>query len=175
MDPSRPHKHFATHENLDHFSELATPIWVFDVERHKMWWANPAGVQFWEAPDLSSLLQRDFSTDSDMVRSRLRQIVTNASGSERIQDTWTLYPNDAPKNVILSFSAITIETALNAVLVEVKQLVESQTDAESLRILEAARASALIVSTFSSEGRLLAQNPADPELLWAPQSRGAGQ
>jgi PAS domain S-box-containing protein len=160
MDPSRPHKHFNTHENLAGFTELATPIWVFDVERHKMWWANPAGILFWEAPDLSTLLQRDFSTDSDMVRSRLRQIVNNGSGTERIQDSWTLYPNDEPKNVILSFSAVTIETSRKAVLVEVKQFVESQTDAESLRILEAARASALIVSTFSLEGRLLAQNPA---------------
>lgn len=160
MDVNRPPKHFATHENLDHFTELATPIWVFDVERHKIWWANPAGVQFWEAPDLSTLLQRDFSTDSDMVRTRLRQIVNNGTGAERIQDTWTLYPNDEPKNVTLSILPVTIETSVKAVLIEVKQFVGSHTDAESLRILEAARGSALIVSTFSADGRLLAQNPA---------------
>lgn len=160
MDLCHLPKQFVSHETLDPFTELATPIWVFDVERHKIWWANPAGVQFWEAPDLSALLQRDFSTDSDTVRTRLRQIVCNGSGTERIQDTWTLYPNDEPKNVILSFLPVTIETSRKAVLIEVKQFVENNADVDSMRILEAARASALLVSTFSTEGRLLAQNPA---------------
>lgn len=160
MDCSRTLTHFANHESLDHFAQLATPIWVFDVDNHRMWWANPAGVLFWEASNLQNLLQRDYSTDSDMVRARLRQVVRNGSGSERIQDTWTLYPNDEPKNVILSFLPIVIESGTNAVLIEVKQFVGSYTDAESLRILEAARASALMVSTFTADGRLLTQNPA---------------
>lgn len=152
--------HFATRESLAHFEQLATPIWVFDVDNHKIWWANAAGILFWEAASLDDLLQRDFSTDSDMVRTRLRQIVRNGPGQKRIQDTWTLYPNDDPKYVILSLLPITINHETNAVLIEVKQFVGSMVDADSLRILEATRASALMVSTFSAEGRLLAQNPA---------------
>ncbi|WP_297341469.1 hypothetical protein, partial [Pseudophaeobacter sp.] len=69
---------------------MATPIWVFDVDNHKIWWANAAGILFWEAESLNDLLQRDFSMDSDMVRTRLRQIVRNGPGQKRIQDTWTL-------------------------------------------------------------------------------------
>jgi PAS domain S-box-containing protein len=133
---------------------------VFDVDRHKIWWANPAGIDFWEAHNLLELLDRDFSTDSDTVRTRLQQIVNSSSGSERIQDTWTLYPNGDPKTVSLSFLPIHIEANVNAVLIEVKQYFDNNTDNESLRILEAARASALMVSTFSADGRLLAQNPA---------------
>jgi len=133
---------------------------VFDVDRHKIWWANPAGIDFWEAHNLLELLDRDFSTDSDTVRTRLQQIVNSSSGSERIQDTWTLYPDGDPKTVSLSFLPIHIEANVNAVLIEVKQYFDNNTDNESLRILEAARASALMVSTFSADGRLLAQNPA---------------
>lgn len=152
--------HFATRDSLWHFEELATPIWVFDVDNHKIWWANAAGVMFWEATSLADLLQRDFSTDSDIVRTRLRQVVGNGAGQKRIQDRWTLYPNNEPKNVILSFLPIRIEQHTNAALIEVKQFVESTEDADSLRMLEAARASALMVSTFSADGQLLAQNPA---------------
>ena len=152
--------HFATQDSLGHFEQLATPIWVFDVDNHKIWWANAAGILFWEAESLDDLLQRDFSMDSDMVRTRLRQIVRNGPGQKRIQDTWTLYPNDEPKSVILSFLPVTINQGTNAVLIEVKQFVDSIVDAGSLRILEATRASALMVSTFSAEGQLLAQNPA---------------
>ncbi|TLP68087.1 response regulator [Parasedimentitalea maritima] len=150
----------SSHDDLSQFAQLATPLWVFDVDRHKIWWANPAGIDFWEAHNLLDLLDRDFSTDSDTVRTRLQQIVNSSSGSERIQDTWTLYPNGDPKTVSLSFLPIHIEGNVNAVLIEVKQYFDNNTDQESLRILEAARASALMVSTFSADGRLLAQNPA---------------
>lgn len=152
--------HFAAPVDLSHYEQLATPMWVFDVDHHCIWWANAAGIQFWEAPNLEKLLQRDFSTDSDVVRMRLRQIVRNGSSPNRIQDTWTLYPNDEPKHVILSFLPITIGQGTDAVLIEVKQLADGPVDADSMRILEAARASALMVSTFSAEGHLLAQNPA---------------
>lgn len=160
MSSDQTHSHFATREDLGHFEQLATPMWVFDVESHDIWWSNAAGILFWEAPSLEALLQRDFSTDSDVVRTRLRQIVRNGYNQNRIQDTWTLYPNDEPKHVILSFLPITIKQGTDAVLIEVKQFADSVVDADSLRILEAARASALMVSTFSAEGHLLAQNPA---------------
>ncbi|MEP4037928.1 response regulator [Pseudophaeobacter sp.] len=160
MTSRHPASHFATRDSLGHFEQLATPIWVFDVDNHRMWWANAAGVMFWEASSLENLLCRDFSTDSDIVRTRLHQVVRNGPGQKGIQDTWTLYPNDEPKNVILSFLPITINQGANAVLIEVKQFVDSTVDADSLRILEATRASALMVSTFSAEGQLLAQNPA---------------
>lgn len=160
MDSIARHSGFPDHGSLAHFDQLATPIWVFDVDRHQIWWANPAALEFWEAATLAELQQRDFSSDSDMVRTRLRQIVSLANGSERLQDTWTLYPNDVPKTVILSFLPVVIEGGVSAVLIEVKQFIDQCADAEAIRILEAAKASALMVSTFSLEGRLLAQNPA---------------
>ena len=160
MEPTGTLTHFPDHESLAHFSQLATPIWVFDVDRHQVWWSNSAGVSFWEAGSLNELLERDFSTDSDTVRTRLSKIINDPLGAERLQDTWTLYPKGIPKTVILSFLPIRIRQNSNAVLIEVKQYIEGRDDQESLRILEAARVSALLVSTFTADGRLLAQNPA---------------
>ena len=160
MTQSDKHRCFPDHDSLAHFAHLATPIWVFDVERHRIWWANPAAVQFWEAEDLQDLLSRDFASDSETVRQRLRQIVRHSQADDRLQDTWTLYPNGVPKTVLLSFWPVLIEQEINAVLIEVKQFVDQFADEESIRILEAARVSALMVSTYSREGKLLVQNPA---------------
>lgn len=160
--------HYADVRSLDHFVDLATPIWIFDVDDHRVWWANSAAVGFWEAASLEELQGRDFSSDSETVRTRLRQIVSHAKGGERIQDTWTLYPNNAPKTVILSFLPVCIEHGKSAVLIEVKQFVDQSADEEAIRILEAARTSALLVSTFSNDGRLLAQNPAALTCYGAP-------
>ncbi|EBA15345.1 two-component hybrid sensor and regulator [Roseobacter sp. SK209-2-6] len=160
MDSSNGYSCFPGHASLEHFNHLATPLWIFDVERHGIWWANPAAIQFWEGRDLQDLLERDFSSDSDTVRQRLRQIVRHSSGDHRLQDTWTLYPQGVPKTVLLSFLPVLIEEGVSAVLIEVKQFVDQFADEEAIRILEAARVSALMVSTYSYEGKLLVQNPA---------------
>ena len=48
----------------------------------------------------------------------------------------------------------------DAVLIEASYPLDLKEDPEALRILEAARSSPLLVSSFTMEGRLLAQNPA---------------
>ena len=59
----RPHYH--SHEDLAQFEPLNTPLWVFDVDRHAMWWANPSALVFWRAESLKALLARDYSDDSE--------------------------------------------------------------------------------------------------------------
>jgi hypothetical protein len=63
---------FPDHASLAHFAPLATPIWVFDVENHGIWWGNDLALQLWEAPSLDDLIARNFSSDSEVVRTRLR-------------------------------------------------------------------------------------------------------
>jgi hypothetical protein len=58
--------------DMEIFNRLETPIWVFDIEKKCMWWANKAGLELWNAPDLESLLSRNFADDmSDATASRL--------------------------------------------------------------------------------------------------------
>ncbi len=148
------------HEELSGFQPLKTPIWIFDVDRHCVWWANPSGLTFWEADSLDALLARDFSSDNEIVRTRLRQIVANPTGSGRVQETWTLYPHGHPTTVILDFKPIMIDDGRHAVMIEASYPLDLKGDPEALRILEAARSSPLLVSSFTLEGQLLAQNPA---------------
>ncbi len=147
-------------EDLAQFESLNTPLWVFDVDRHAMWWGNSSALTFWRVESLDALLARDFSSDSQVVRTRLRQMVDRPMGLSRIQENWTLYPDESPTSVIANIQPVLIEDGRHAIMIEVTLALDLQKDPEALRILEAARTSALMVSSFTMSGRLLSQNPA---------------
>ena len=42
---------------------LHTPVWVYDIQRHHIYWANDAALGLWEASSLAELKSRDFSAD----------------------------------------------------------------------------------------------------------------
>jgi signal transduction histidine kinase len=151
---------FAVVEDLASFDQLTTPVWVFDVDMHKMWWANQSALSFWEADSVADLRKRDFSTDSETVRLRLKQVVENPGSNGAIQETWTLYPHELPTTILLDIRPALIDSGRNAVIIEVVSVIDLGQNPDSLRILEAARSSAILVSTFSYSGQLLSQNPA---------------
>jgi PAS domain S-box-containing protein len=146
--------------DLRQLRNLSTPVWIFDVDRNFIWWANAKGLLFWKAGSLQELRERDFSSDSATVQERLHQIVDLGSWDAHITDTWTLYPDGSPETVILSFQPIKINTNIDGVLIELVQVLERDGDDDTWRLLEATRATSLIMTTFSLEGDLLAQNPA---------------
>jgi len=124
-------------KSLRHLQNLTTPIWIFDVEQHRICWGNSAAQDFWGAGSLDELLERDFSSDSHSVRERLKQIVRDGRGGAQVQDTWTLYPRGKPRTVVISFSPLEYTERCRSALM-----------------------SALMVSSFTIQGQLVAQNPA---------------
>ena len=42
---------------------LHTPVWVYDIQRHHIYWANGSALGLWEASSLAELQSRDFSSD----------------------------------------------------------------------------------------------------------------
>jgi PAS domain S-box-containing protein len=155
---SRPN--FDDLQDVRQLQNLSTPVWIFDVDRNSLWWANDQGLAFWKSATVSDLRKRDFSTDSASVQKRLRQIVDLATDNTKLVDTWTLYPSDEPQTVILSFQSVTIEHQYKAIMIELVRVLNRDADDDTWRLLEAARATSLMVSTFSTDGKLLAQNPA---------------
>ncbi len=155
-----PRLHFKDHNDLRQLGRLSTPVWIFDVDRHGIWWANTQGLAFWKANSIEDLRAREFDTDSATVRERLRQIVDLGSNDSHVTDTWTLYPGGDPQTVILSFQPVIIEEQVHGVLIELVEVVDREADDETWRLLEAARATPLMMTTFSLEGHLLAENPA---------------
>ena len=61
-----------TRDDLEIFDLLERPVWVFDIERKSMWWANTAAVALWNADSLDALLARDYASDmSESTSKRL--------------------------------------------------------------------------------------------------------
>lgn len=139
---------------------LAAPIWVFDLDQHAIWWGNAAARAFWKADTLDDLKARDFSSDTEMVRQRLRQIVLDPDASQRLQETWTLYPAEEPIAVTLRAQPVSLAQGGAAVLVEVMSEGDLSLDTQAARIDEAVRYSGVMLSMFSLSGVLLAQNAA---------------
>ncbi|WP_282607675.1 PAS domain-containing sensor histidine kinase [Pelagibius sp. Alg239-R121] len=166
--------HFNDHTAIRKYDALRTPIWVFDVERHGMWWANKSALKFWDAGSLEELVSRDYSGDSETVRLRLRQIVETTLDGDSVMETWTLYPKGHPTTVVLDMKPVTIEQDIPAILIEATAPIDLRREPEALRILEAARYTPLMVSIFSLEGELLAQNPAASVAYNLPQDGQAG-
>ncbi|NJN46271.1 MAG: hypothetical protein HC808_07105, partial [Candidatus Competibacteraceae bacterium] len=52
-----------SHSDCKTLDAISTPLWIFDIDRKAMWWANAAAVELWDAPSLESLLERDFASD----------------------------------------------------------------------------------------------------------------
>lgn len=151
---------FVSQNDLRQLEKLSTPLWIFDVDRHGIWWANGQGLAFWQAKSVAELQARDFSSDSTTVRDRLSQIVASGNADTHVTDTWTLYPGGNPQTVVLSFQPVLIDDSFDGVLVEIVRVLNRDSDDETWRLLEAARATSLMMTTFSLEGALLAQNPA---------------
>ncbi len=171
----RRRPHFGSLADLELLNDVNTPIWIFDVDRHAMWWANTAGLAFWHAPSLDELLHRDFSGDSEAVRLRLRQLVdTDGASPGIIEEIWTLYPREEPTTVAVDMRPVTVDDGHDALLIEARPIHELREDPEALRIIEAARSSRMLVSTFSLHGELISQNPAAYATYATTTRRGPG-
>jgi hypothetical protein len=161
--------HHPEFKSLESFNELSVPVWVFDVVRHGMWWGNKAALTFWQADSVDELVARDYSSDSETVRIRLRQIVDNTEISSA-QGTWTLYPNEVPTTVSSNIVPITIDGGRDALIIQAEPITDWRKSPSAMRMLEAAQSSSLMVSSFSMRGSLLSQNPA--ALACYPEAEG---
>jgi hypothetical protein len=80
-----------TPEDLKVFNLLTTPIWLFDIERKAMWWANNAALELWNAETLESLLSRNFAEDmSEATERRLADCMEKFIKQERVTEQVSL-------------------------------------------------------------------------------------
>lgn len=145
------------------FEALRTAVWVFDVERKRMHWANRASLRVWNAPTLDELLARDFASDmSRSTETRLRDYLDRFRRGEVVPDRWTFYPKDSPLpvTVLSQASGVELEDGRLAMLFEATRSTLDSLEADKLRMIEVLRNTTGIVTVFTAEGRVLLQNPA---------------
>lgn len=143
--------------DLEAYRNQEASVWVFDLDEYRMRWGNAAALKFWRVPDLDALQRKDFSGDSAQVKTRLEAVYR--AGAE-LRESWTLYPSNHAKTIIADVRPIQSEEGSRAFLIRVVDSGHLSKDPSGLRMLEVARFAPIVLSTFSFEGHLLAQNAA---------------
>lgn len=147
-------------KDLEVFNLLKHPIWVFDIERKAMYWANQSALEIWNADSLLSLLSRDFASDmSQEVNLRQIDALVKITRKEIVNEQWTFYPKGRAATLDITCSAIRIDGGRIACLSEPGIPDNKAIEESTLRGVEMLRHLPFAVSQFSIEGKLLYQNP----------------
>ncbi|MES2888493.1 MAG: ATP-binding protein [Pseudomonadota bacterium] len=142
------------------FEWLDLPMWVFDAERLRMVWGNPAAHTFWHASGEDEFLARDFSDLTEGTRTRLMQAMQSHARGELTRESWTLYPRGTPVTSELVARGITLPDQRLGILFASEPLAASF-DANTLRGVEAMQHTTVRIAVHSlPQGTLLMRNPA---------------
>ncbi|XZO02694.1 MAG: diguanylate cyclase domain-containing protein [Microcoleus sp.] len=146
--------------HLSAFDLLQNPIWVFDIEKLQMRWANQTSLHLWNASTRQQLISRNFSDMSESSLIRLRSYLHQFQQGKTCSEQWTFYPDGEPVSVYCRCSGIRIDNGRLAMLVEGMVETNDRIEPETLRSIEALRHTTLMVSLYTLEGLPLLQNPA---------------
>ncbi|WP_404298824.1 diguanylate cyclase [Halomonas sp.] len=150
----------AIHGHTSLLDRLQTPVWIFDIEKERMLYANAAAVRLWGADTPKALYARDFaSTMSEATRHRLADYHPRLMEGEVIDEHWSFYPGNQARSMHCRCSGVDIDNGRIGMLVEGLEN-EISLDPSSLRALEAVRHTPMMVSVFDGQGQPLVSNPA---------------
>lgn len=149
------------------YERLALPIWIFDIDRKRMYWANSAGLRVWRADSLEALRSRDMSSDmSNSVHARLLQYKADFEAHDaRFNEHWTLYPEGKPVSVNVHLSGFRLPDGRIGMLSEAHR--SEALSPESLRSVEALMHTPVMISLYRHDGLPLYRNPAARESVRA--------
>jgi len=143
------------------------PVWIFDIDRRRVHWANAAALEVWNAANLVELCERDMGRDmSESVARRLTQYQSDfIEHGATFNEQWTLYPAGKPVSLHVTFAGHRLPDGRMAMLC---QGAPARADSpESLRSVEALLHTAVMISLYDLDGRPLYRNPAARESVRA--------
>ena len=146
-----------------HFSMLnliSHPVWIFDIDRRCVHWANSSAIGIWNASSLPELCSRDMGRDmSESVAQRLAQYQSDFTASGAVfNEQWTLYPGDIPTSLYVRFNGYALPDGRMAMLCHAKP--SAQETPESLRSVEALLHTPVMITLYDDQGTALYRNPA---------------
>ena len=116
MTPPTPR--LADWSDLNAYAWLNTPVWVFDVERLSVLWANHSALRLWRAGSLQELQERDFSDITPASHTRLAGIQEALARGDSVSQVQTVYPLGHPVTLNLHHVGIVLEDGRVAMLSE---------------------------------------------------------
>lgn len=157
-DKSNPATRLRTYtpSELAVFDLLQHPVWVFDIENVRMFWANGAALEIWNAASLEELRERDFKTGlSDTMKHRMQYNLSRLKLGHIQHEQWTAYPKGQSITLALSGSPIRIDGGRIAVLCETELPSNTNFQNASVRGVEMLRYLPIVVSQFDIDGKTL--------------------
>ncbi len=139
------------------WDRLGRAVWIFDVERRRMAYANRAALRLWRAETFAELAARDFSNASEAIRIRTEAVMARLAQGESVRERCTFYPKGAPVTVDCLSSPVRLDGDRLAMLIEGAEL---EVTAQELRALEALRHASAMISLYDAGGDALFRNPA---------------
>ncbi|WP_375230466.1 putative bifunctional diguanylate cyclase/phosphodiesterase [Roseobacter sp. S98] len=141
--------------------QLASPVWVFDIDHSRIVLANGAACTMWQAASEAELCARDMSLGmSTTVARRLRQYQDDfiTQPETTFREMWTLYPNGQPVSSSVAFCGYRLPDGRMAMLCEVLSGTGDAPD--NLRSAEALLHTDVMIALFDPDGAALYMNPA---------------
>ncbi len=138
---------------------LDRAMWVFDVEKPGIVWANREALPLWGVSCVEEIVARDFSDLSESSVQRLAEYMRRLERGEHFHDQWTIYPNGVPTSVQLRASPIRFQNRRISMLITCIPINEEILDHSSLRGVEALRHLPISVCQFDRDGHVIFQNP----------------
>jgi diguanylate cyclase (GGDEF)-like protein len=137
---------------LDSFEVLHTPIWVYDILHHRIFWANEAALAIWEASSLAELKARDFGADmADAIALLLQRYLGDFQQGRSYSEWWSLSPKGVKKQVYLRLSGVQLAGRL-------MMMTEAVIDADSLHQQSSLATGDTLACLFDDDGHLVSGN-----------------
>lgn len=146
-------------EGASVLDRLASAVWVFDIDKGCVAWANRVALEIWAASSVEELCSRDMKTDmSPAVARRLRQYQVDFIASDAtFTEMWTLYPHGIPRPLEVRFSGFRLDDGRMAMLCEGRD--QTSLLPEAIRSADALLHTQLMISLHSQDGKTLYSNP----------------
>ena len=131
---------------------LTSCIWLYDVDNHRILWANTPALKLWECEELEELQAIDFRPmTSHAVQASLREYQINFARGIKLTHNWQFAPKGIDKHAFCQISGYPLEDGRLGMLVEAIPISKVNYDSQI--------GLTTMISTYSMEGEFLSGNP----------------
>jgi len=137
---------------------LTGSIWLYDIDKYRILWANGPALKLWECESLEELLAIDFRPmTSHAVQASLREYQSNFASGIKLTHNWQFAPKGIDKHAFCQISGYPLEDGRLGMLVEAIPISKVNYDAQV--------GLTTMISTYSHEGEFLSGNPPFTEAM----------
>lgn len=133
-------------------NKLSTAVWVYDIDKYCIHWANEAALTLWEAESLTELCARDFRANSSQAvqNTLLSYRESFLEGKVHVM-FWEFSPKNILKEAFCQMSGYTFADGRVGLKCEA---IDSQLINQFIT-----KHSSIMLSTFNSDGQFISGNP----------------